>query len=175
MVWWPAAASPVDDWPGGESAKLPRPFRSLVWNAWVGDKVPDVNRKGLVKVDDFALPADCWVQQARLPGASRLTVVGNLDNGVKRFPGILDRLETERFLFYDGLVPAPDYLRCEKIDGKSVTLRNRAKLDIKRLFVVDRRAKETVGFAFVDGRSNRSRPAPLCNWSFGPSLLEIGR
>jgi hypothetical protein len=98
------------------------------------------------------LPAGCWVQQARLPGASRLTVVGNMEGWPKPiFPGCKDRSETEGFLYYDGLVPAPDYLRCEKIDGKSVTLRNRASFDLTRLFVVDRRAKETVGFVFADG------------------------
>src|SRR5262249_21372634 len=68
-----------------------------------------------------------------------------------RFPGMKDRPETERFLYYDGFVPAPDYLRCEKIEARSLTLRNRGKFDIARLFVVDRRNKETVGFAHVDG------------------------
>ena len=156
VVWWPAVASPVDD--GGfrtaRDPKTPRPFRSLTWKAWIGDQVPplDHRRDALVKVEDFELPADCWLQQARLPNASRLTVVGNIEGQPKRlFPSMKDRPETERFLYYDGLVPSPDYLRCEKIDAKSVTLRNRAPFDIARLFVVDRRAKESVGFAFVDG------------------------
>ena len=155
VVWWPAVASPVDDSPGGNLLKMPRPLRSLVWTAWIGDKAPiEDHRKPLVKVEDFPLPADCWVRQARLPGASRLTVVGNIEGPPKvRFPGGKDRLETEGFLYYDGLVPAPDYLRCEKLDRKSVTLRNHATFDITRLFVVDRRAKESVGFAFMGGPS----------------------
>jgi hypothetical protein len=153
VVWWPAVASPVDDSPGGRLQKMPRPYRSLVWTAWIGDRVPiEDHRKPLVKVEDFPFPAESWVQQARLPGASRLTVVGNIEGPPKvRFPGGKDRLETEAFLYYDGLVPAPDYLRCEKIDAKSATLRNRATFDITRLFVVDRRATETVGFVFIDG------------------------
>ncbi len=155
VVWWPAVASPVEDRPyaTGPDPRKVQAFRSLIWDAWIGDKVPDARGQGpLVKVEDFPLPADCWLQQARLPSASRLTVIGNIEGpGKVRFPGAKDRSETERFLYYDGLVPAPDYLRCEKIDAKAVTLRNRAKFDIARLFVVDRRAKETVGFAFVDG------------------------
>jgi hypothetical protein len=155
VVWWPAVASPVEDRPyeTGPDPRKTKPFRSLVWDAWIGDKVPPAHGQGaLVKVEDFPLPADCWLQQARLPGASRLTVVGNIEGpGKVRFPGAKDRSETERFLYYDGLVPSSDYIRCEKIDAKSVTMRNRAKFDIARLFVVDRRVKEKIGFAFVDG------------------------
>src|SRR5262249_56845556 len=109
-------------------------------------------------VEDFPLPAGCWLNQARLPGASRLTVVGNIEgNPGRKFPGALDRPETERFLYYDGLVPAPDLLRCERIDGKSVVLRNRATFDLTRLFVVDRRVPGAVGFASVDGRAQPFR------------------
>jgi hypothetical protein len=154
VVWWPAAALPVDDWPGGQSAKRPRPFRSLTWDAWVGDQVPlQIKDKPLGKVTNFPLPADSWLRHARLPGASPLTVTGNIEGQPrKRFPGALDRSETERFLYYDGLVPAPDYLRCEKAAARSLTLRNRAGFDLARLFVVDRRVKGAVGFAFVDGK-----------------------
>jgi hypothetical protein len=155
VVWWPAVASPVEDRPyeTGPDPRKTKPFRTLVWQAWLGDEVPSNRGQGARhKAEDFPLPANCWLLQARLPGASRLTVVGNIEGpGKVRFPGAKDRLETERFLYYDGLVPAPDYLRCEKIDAKSVTLRNRATFDIARLFVVDRRAKDAVGFAFVDG------------------------
>jgi hypothetical protein len=155
VVWWPAVASPVEDRPyeTGPDPRKTKPFQSLIWDAWIGDRAPSARGQGpTVKVEDFPLPADCWLQQARLPSASQLTVVGNIEGpGKVRFPGAKDRSETERFLYYDGLVPSPDYLRCEKIDAKSVTLRNRAKFDITRLFVVDRRAKETIGFAFVDG------------------------
>ena len=154
VVWWPAVADPVEDtFKDGPNPIRLQPFRSLTWDAWIGDIVPlpDPQLPPL-KVDDFKLPADCWVQQARLPSASRLTVIGNIEGPPKvLIPGSKDRHETERFLYYDGLVSAPDYLRCEKIDAKSVTLRNLVKFDIARLFVIDRRAKETVGFAFVDG------------------------
>ena len=156
VVWWPAVASPVEDRPyqTGPDPRKVKPFRSLVWDAWIGDEVPSSRNQGaMVKVEDFPLPADCWLQQARLPSASRLTVIGNIEGQPKRlFPGMKDRSETERFLYYDGLVPAPDYLRCEKIDAKSLTMKNRAKFDIERLFVIDRRAKDTIGFAFVDGK-----------------------
>ena len=159
VVWWPAVASPVDD-PFAREPKPARPFRSLTWQAWLGDEVPPLRGgKGpLLKVEDFPLPPGSWLHDARLPGASRLTVVGNVETmegkPVRKFPGVLDRYETERFLYYDGLVPAPDYLRCDKVDGQSVTLRNQAKFDMAHLFVVDRRQKDSVRFAFVDA----SRP-----------------
>src|SRR5205823_3645217 len=67
------------------------------------------------------------------------------------FPGAKDRPETERFIYYDGLVPAPSYLRCEKVEEKALVLRNRARFDLTRLFAVDRRVKGSVGFAVVKG------------------------
>ncbi len=185
VVWWPAVASPVDDPYLGK--KPVRPFRSLIWEAWLGDEVP---RQQFVfpnavlppqapgpnaKVTDFPLPADCWLQDARLPGATRLTVIGNVEGpGRVRFPGGKDRSETERFLYYDGLVPAPSYLRCEKIDAKSVTMSNRAKFDIGPLFFVDRRGKDGVGFAALDGKTDvlkagasrkiEMKPIPAADW-----------
>ncbi len=161
VVWWPAVADPVDD--GGfrttRDPKTPRPFRFLTWEAWLGERVPPQvgaaphggqPGKPWVKVADSPLPKDCWLQQARLPSATPLTVIGNIDGPPKVwFPGSKDRPETERFLYYDGLVPAPDYLRCEKVDATSVTLHNRANFNVARLFVVDRRTKGAVRFASV--------------------------
>jgi hypothetical protein len=143
VIWWPAAVEPVDNTPGPQVINKGRPFRSLTWDALVGPP--------LQNVVDFPLPPDCWLKEARLPDASRLTVIGNDPEKRRGFPGSLDRGETESFLYYDGLVPAPDYLLCEKVDATSVTLRNLAKFDIARLFVIDRRAKERVGLAMADG------------------------
>jgi hypothetical protein len=162
VVWWPAAADPYDDWPGGIHTKKPRPYRSLAWEAWLGDRVPAPGgirfggapgKDPLVKVTEFPLPADCWLREARLPAAARLTVTGTDPDTARRRPGLPDRLETERFLYYDGLVPAPTYLRCEKVEAGAVVLRNRARFGVRRLFVVDRRAPGAIGFAAVDGEA----------------------
>jgi hypothetical protein len=164
VVWWPAAAWPVNDTFGRKDT---RPFRSLTWEALVGDVAPGIASQllytgrasgKLQKVEDFPLPDDCWLQQARLPGASRLTVVGNIEGKPKvLMPGSKDRNETERFLYYDGLVPAPDYLFCEKVDGASLTLRNSARFDLGPLFIVDRRLKGRIGFAIL-ADDNSLRP-----------------
>src|SRR5260370_1152648 len=72
------------------------------------------------KPAELPLPDDCWLRDARLPSATRLSVIGNIEGQPKiRFPGTKDRIETERFLYYDGLVPTPDFLRCEKA-GKTL-------------------------------------------------------
>jgi hypothetical protein len=160
VVWWPAVSDPTDD--GGfrtsREPKAARPFRSLTWEAWLGDEVPANGVGPMGKATDFELPADCWLRQARLPDAARLTVVGNGEKpGGKRFPGALDRPETERFLYYDGLVPSPDYLRCEKVGERSLTLRNRAKFDLGSLFVVDRRIKGTTRCAVIGGKKEPFR------------------
>jgi hypothetical protein len=168
VAWWPAVASPVDD-PYRRTKEI-RPFRSLAWDAWLGDEAPPVRGQGaMVKVEDFPLPADCWLQPARLPGATRLTVVGNIEGQPKFLSRTSkDRSETERFLYYDGLVPAPDYLRCEKIDAMSLIMRNRAKFDVAPLFVVDRRAKDTVGFAFMDANKQPFKAGTNMKIEFRP-------
>jgi hypothetical protein len=170
VVWWPAAASPVNS-EVSMTPRMPRKnvFRSLTWEAWVGERVPagglgawygERVRPGAeawTKVKEFPLPAGCWLREARLPDAAPLTVVGNFESlppGRRIFPGALDRRETERFLYYDGLVPSPSYIRCEKVEAGALVLRNRARWDITRLFVVDRRGPQGVRFAFVD----RDRP-----------------
>src|SRR5207248_4304551 len=83
-------------------------------------------------------------------------------------PGSKDRLETERFIYYDGLVPSPDYLRCEKIDPDVITLRNRAKFDIARFFVVDRRDKDTVGFVSLKEGKLPFKGGAVENMAFTP-------
>jgi hypothetical protein len=160
VVWWPAAADPVEDPFGGRTGKNTRPFRALTWEAWVGERAPAPGRTFLapppatgeqawVKVKEFPLPAGCWLAEARLADAALLTVIGNDPTAPRRFPGSQDRPETERFLYYDGLVPAPDYVRCDKVTDTTVVLRNQAKFDLTRMFVVDRRAAGTVRFAYV--------------------------
>jgi len=167
VVWWPAASDPVDNWPGPQLIEKSQPFRSLTWDAWIGAVVPISDRtfrtEGLTKTADFPLPADSWLQHARLPSASQLTVIGDDLVKSKGRPGQQIRPETERFLFYDGLVPAPDYIRCEKINDTSLTLRNLAPFDITRLFVVDRRDKGRVGFAYVDGTKQPLRAGTTWN------------
>jgi hypothetical protein len=169
VVWWPAAVDPVDSGVPPGRMQRKEPFRSLTWDLWLGDQVRwndrgPAEKAPLEKVEDFPLPKGCWLLDARLPKASRVTVVGNheeLPKGRKWFPGALDRPETERFLYYDGLVPAPDYLRCEKAEEKSLTVRNRAKFDMAGLFIVDRRVKDSVGFAVVDAKSPLKAGATL--------------
>jgi hypothetical protein len=43
-------------------------------------------------------------------------------------------------------------VRCQKIEAGSLTLQNRAKFDITRLFVVDRREQGTGRLAYLDGK-----------------------
>jgi hypothetical protein len=122
----------------------------------LGDTAP-IQKLGVIdyrpnpqgKVADFPLPAVCWLQDARLPAATRLSVMGTAEKGM-RFPGAKDQTETESFIFYDGLMPAPDYLHCDKLDDTSVTLRNSAPFPMTRLFLVDRRVKGQTRFAFLD-------------------------
>ena len=157
VVWWPCAAEPMDNSPGPQLLPNSKPYRSLTWDAWLGHYTRKVVKNWflpgdppLVKVDDFPLSDGCWLQHARLSSASHISVVGN-DPKWAKAPGQQDRLETERFIYYDGLVPTPDYLHCEHHDENSITLRNGAQFDLRHLFIVDLRSKDRIGFAYLDG------------------------
>ena len=129
----------------------------------------------LGKVTDFPLPADSWLRQARLAKASQLSVTGTMETGGAHFPGSKDRTETERFLYYDGLVPAPDYLHCEKSEAASVTFRNGADFDLRHLFVVDRRVKGRTAVALVDGVKQPFKAGATLNVNSNPFRPRIGR
>jgi hypothetical protein len=173
VIWWPAVADPIDDGgrqPNGK-AERSQPFRSLTWDAWVGNPGPmsalefgpwNRDKAFTLPAMDFPLPKDCWLQQARLPEASRLTVVGTKE-GPRTAPWLMNRPETEGFLYYDGLVPAPDYLSCEQVDETSLRLHNRSSFAIRRLFVVDRRVEGKTRFAALDKllQPNATRPIAL--------------
>src|SRR5262249_55443088 len=87
VVWWPAVAEPFDE--GGQpnsghivnsrAVAISRPYRSLTWRLWLGHSVPDPKLEAVLwhwpigmqpawtKVEDFQLPGDCWLREARLP------------------------------------------------------------------------------------------------------------
>src|SRR5262249_52379026 len=142
-----------------------RPFRLLHWQCWLGDEVPETSRwepkTEVVYATDFELPADCWLRQARLPRATRVSVTGNKWPALHMKAWDVARRETERFLYYDGLVPAPNYIHCARLDDNSVTLHNRASISIGAVFVIDRRDPGTVGYAYVGDERPLSPGASL--------------
>ena len=158
VTWWPCCERPVDDGMGprgGGDKRLPL-FRELVWDVWLGRVIPATTRHdrggSWVEVEDYPLPKDCWLKQARLEGASPLTVTGT--TMVRSAPWMSNQRETERFLFYDGLVPAPDGLRCTASASGGATFRNAGRFPIADLFVVDHRGRgegDPVLFAYHAG------------------------
>ena len=165
VAWWPCCASPVDQGTGrapkgGETLV----FRALHWSAWLGGEPPvpaelTQGPRAPLRVDpsvprqakEFDLPAGSWLLDARLKEASPVSVVGTKVQ--RSAPWASSQRETERFIYYDGLVPAPNGLRCVATARDSVTVKNAAAYPIRDLFVVDRRRAEsrTIGFAHVAG------------------------
>src|SRR5262249_952733 len=93
VVWWPAAADPVDNWQGEHVKPKNKPVRSITWDAWVGDMVPARGAEAFTKAVDFPLPKGSWLEQVRLPGGSRLSVTGTKEGETKRRPGAAERTE----------------------------------------------------------------------------------
>jgi hypothetical protein len=144
VVWWPACSQPLDDNTGNNvrpDGRPVKPYTTLVWDGWLGGLAPSrgfaADRNAWVKAEEFPLPRDCWLHDARLKDAALITVTGSQIQRGK--PWTTDRAETERFLFYDGLMPAPDCLRCIKTGEAGVTVKNQATFALEDLFVIDRR------------------------------------
>jgi len=182
VAWWPCCASPVDQGiarapKGGETPV----FRSLHWSAWLGER-PPAPAHGLrdeavpQQAKEFDLPAGSWLLGARLKEASPVSVVGSkVQRGA---PWTTTQRETERFLYYDGLVPAPNGLRCVSAAKDSLTVKNAGELPIRDLFVVDRRRAEgrTIGFAHVAGpvAAGEEQQLPLTSLS-APNAVATAR
>ncbi|MGE3807854.1 MAG: hypothetical protein AB7K24_24585 [Gemmataceae bacterium] len=145
VVWWPCAAEPVND-NGGRGGMVPAgqqqpvPFDTLRWRGWLGKTIPASNYHGngqLVTVEEFKLSKEIWLQEARLPKASLFSTTGTTLQ--LSAPWMSTRPETERFIYYDGLVPAPDHLQCVRVTDDGVTVKNSAKFPIGPIFLIDRR------------------------------------
>ncbi len=151
VVWWPCAARPIDRGgiPGHVQEGNPVPiFRTLEWSAWLGDRVPmgpalPSGGKAWLAVAETDLPAGSWLRQARLKGASLVSVTGTKTAATR--PWSSQVTETERFIYYDGLVPAPNFLRCVQASERSITVKNSAGFPLQDLFLIDRRAAERGG------------------------------
>jgi len=144
VVWWPACSEPLDDNSGANvrpDGRPVEPYTTLVWDGWLGSLAPSrgfaANRNDWVKVQEFPLPKECWLHDARLKDPAPITVLGSQIQRGK--PWTTDRGETERFLFYDGLMPAPDYLHCVKTTEAALTVKNQATFALEDLYIVDRR------------------------------------
>ncbi len=147
VVWWPAAASPTGDHGRSRPGDAPpgtavegQVFKSLRWLVWLGEGARPSGNPFLewseVHDFDFGPNTPEWIKQARIPGAAHVSTEGTPIGG----HGDVARLESERFIYYDGMVPAPDYLRCIKVTDEAVTVRNTAKFPVGQVFVMDRRA-----------------------------------
>jgi hypothetical protein len=165
VAWWPCAAEPIDS--GGRTPAVGKPFHTLTWDLTLGTHLPTEQyttweRGGWRPATLFPLPDTSWVVQARLPSAACVSTDGTI---VKRSaPWMSGQTETERFVYYDGLVPAPEYLRCTASDAKSVTLQNTAAFPLAPVFVIDRRGtttRFTRVAAIAPGESAKVTPAAV--------------
>jgi len=181
VVWWPATAKPYDDSGRLEPVAIPR-FNALTWSAWLGSSVP--NPRGeepsatqWITPVETPLPADQWLVHARLKQAALLTVAGSK---MKRTnPWETAQSESERFIFYDGLVPSPDYLHCTANDARSTTVKNSAGFPIDRLYLIDRRQPgntQAVRTSLAVGEERKIDFAPPGDFirQFRADLLEAG-
>jgi hypothetical protein len=191
VVWWPCVSAPVDD--GVYTSNTQKLFRALQWKARLGELIPvqgmssafQQARKSWFKVSEFPFTnAAAWVAQARLTNAVPVTVMGSHKH--RSAPWMTTRKETERFIYYDGLVPSPDYLRCEAADDASVTIRSTAPFDIASLHVIDRRggyywhsrtalkAGQTQKVGLVVNARSRLNPVKTAKAALTRDLLEAG-
>jgi hypothetical protein len=152
VVWWPACSEPLDDNTGNNvrpDGRPVKPYTTLVWDGWLGSVAPGhgfaADRNAWVKVQEFDFPRGSWLNDARLKDPAPITVLGSQIQRGK--PWTTDRAETERFLFYDGLMPAPEYLRCVQVAESAVTVKNQASFALEDVVIMDRRPERAGGLA----------------------------
>jgi hypothetical protein len=91
----------------------------------------------------FELPACSWVKDARIEGPALVSTAARvlLPNGYGQ-----SHWETEKFIYYDGLAPAPTCLATVEMPGElppaqggPVAVKNNAKFALERVLLIDRR------------------------------------
>jgi hypothetical protein len=152
VIWWPYASTAVKPWDGASIG------HTLGWSLWLGDKYLTNTQMVNAKTDSpwqtaklFDLPKVCWVKDARIEGPALVTVAASVPEGNGYNSS---HFETEKFVYYDGLTPAPHYLSLADAPGElpagqggPVALRNDAKFAIEKILLIDRRnaAKNSPG------------------------------
>ena len=150
VVWWPCALAPGDE-ERLPAAKPTRVYKSVLWSLWLGATIPTTHYGQLVTdargspwkdgspwldVKETDLEGPAWVKQARIEGPALITARGQDPEDTS---GMLLRLETERFIYYDGLMPGPNGLSCANLAADAVTLKNGFAFPIEGLLLIDRR------------------------------------
>lgn len=154
FVWWPATSSPVqsgDVTPGKPAAAV----RTLEWSGVLTDdptatpiRAERFNGRSTVVPLPPGTPQNAWLDQARIKGPAMFTTnAGPKDVNVQA-PTIL--FDSERFLYYDGLAPAMDYVRCADVAVDSIWVENSAKFAIANLIMVDGRDAKAVRFTRLE-------------------------
>jgi hypothetical protein len=144
VVWWPCATSPVDNDQGARGGPAnPKPaelFRAVQWSGC------------LTGGSALALKTvkDSWINQARIEGPATFTTDATYTTDNKSHSCLARVTESERFAYYDGLMPALDYVRCADPAADSVSVESSAKFAVDNLILVDRRDPKAVRFARVE-------------------------
>jgi len=133
MVWWPATEMPNSE---------KKDTRSLHWGLYV--KEGPTPAAGLRKPPAAPpeVPPDHWFNQLRAVNADEVFSLGHLN----RLGGTWDR---EKFVYYDGFVPAPDCLEVSIMADK-IAIKSRVTFPVYDMIVVDRRNREKVRVAGGD-------------------------
>jgi hypothetical protein len=156
-VWWPCAQLPLDD----GSGKPGDIFRTLQWSGKLTADGSEEVGAGF-RISDYTVKTgpDSWVNQARIDGPAWFVTddqpkfvpppgppnqVHTARNGIYGF-----RNQSEKFIYYDGLIPAANYVQCAALADDSVTLENSAKFDMANLIVIDHRAPKAARWALVE-------------------------
>ena len=152
VVWWPCAQTPVDD----GTLKPGEACRTLAWSG----KLTASDQTGVPGVLVLGVSPDSWLNQARIDGPAmfvtdddaRCVPLPGPPGKKHRFANEIHgfRYQAEKFIYYDGLVPATDYVRCAELTGESVTVENSAKFDIADVILIDHRDAKVARWAMVD-------------------------
>jgi hypothetical protein len=144
MVWYPATVTPSSE---------SQDTRTLQWKLYL-EKLPNEgNFRRPSEVQVAGVPDDHWFARLRNVDAAELFSEGSWNR-------LGARWDRERFVYYDGFVPAPQCLEV-LFNGDKIGVRSLVDFPVHDLFVIDRRQPDKVRVARRDEVASREELADL--------------
>jgi hypothetical protein len=144
MVWYPATVTPNSEKPD---------TRMLHWKLYLKEPPKEGDFRPPAGFQAADVPAEHWFARLRDVDAGELFSEGSWN----RFGASWDR---EKFVYYDGFVPAPQCLEVIFKDDK-IGLKSLVDFPVHDLFVIDRRQPDKVRVARRDEVASKAELADL--------------
>jgi hypothetical protein len=172
-VWYPAAANMIGDLKGLIMAdrldwnlqvnQRPQAFLNCFKGTEIETKIEtelEAELKTKLETERKLKEAQLtpWVALARKPESAQVFAEVGFDNH-----GLPVYYDDEKFVYYDGLVPAPQYIKFSTLqkDLDSLRIENSATFEIPAFFILDRSDKDRIRFGSLNNAKGKNFIVPM--------------